>query len=155
MAVSYLNAASVSARELTRQGAQGRNDGMTARDPSFAIPGRPERTYPRSGGVEYEGETVFELVPDEERDTATLDRLVTAIIESGPYRAGDFLDLPMALYLVRDEKTADVFRVTVRDGTVRLHVLPETDSEGLRRFYDRLVERGDCEWRVDCHTDCG
>jgi len=127
-------------------------DGMTARDPSFAIPGRPERRYPRSGGVEYEGETVFELVPDADLSNADLDALVTAVIESGPYRAGDFLDLPMTLYLVRDEETTDVFRVTVRDGSVRLHVLPETESAGLRRFYDRLSDRADCGWCVDCRT---
>jgi len=128
------------------------HDGMTARDPSFTIPGRPERRYPRSGGVEYEGETVFELLPSEDRSNAALEDLVAGVIEDGPYRAGDFLDLPMTLYLVRDEETTDVFRVTVRDGSVRLHVLPETESGGLRRFYDRLAARSDCEWRVDCRT---
>ena len=126
---------------------------MMARDPSFAIPGRPRRTYPRSGGVEYEGETVFELEPDGELNDADLDSLVTAVLQEGPYQSGDFMDLPMELYLVRDEETTDVFRVAIRGGTVRLHVLPETESEGLRRFYDRLVDRSDCEWRVECRTD--
>jgi hypothetical protein len=126
---------------------------MTARDPPFAIPGRPERRYPRGGGVEYEGETVFELEPREERSNDALADLVDAVLASGPYRFGDFLDLPMVLYLVRDEETADVFRVTVRDGTVRLHVLPETESEGLRRFYDRLDGEASCGWRVACRTD--
>ena len=126
---------------------------MTARDPSFAIPGRPRRTYPRGGGVEYEGETVFELEPDEELEDTTLDALVSDVLEEGPYQSGDFMDLPMELYLVRDEETSDVFRVAIRGGTIRLHVLPETDSEGLRRFYDRVVDRSACEWRVDCRTD--
>jgi hypothetical protein len=126
---------------------------MTARDPSFAIPGRPERTYPRGGGVEYEGETVFELDPRPDHDDDELETFVRAVLDVGPYRFGDFLELPMALYLARDEETTDVFRVTVREGTVRLHVLPETESEGLRRFYDRLVEESACEWRVDCWTD--
>ncbi|MEF8852554.1 MAG: hypothetical protein V5A28_09065 [Haloarculaceae archaeon] len=126
---------------------------MTARDPSFAIPGRPRRTYPRSGGVEYEGETVFELEPDAGRTDAALDGLVSAVLDEGPYRSGDFMDLPMKLYLVRDEETTDVFRVAVRGGTVRLHVLPETGSEGLRRFYDRLVARSACEWRVHRESD--
>ncbi len=126
---------------------------MTARDPSFVIPGRPERTYPRGGGLEYEGETVFELDPRAEQSNAALDSLVTAVLAEGPYRSGDFIDLPMELYLVRDEETTDVFRVAVRGGTVRLHVLPETESEGLRRFYDRLVERSACEWRVERESD--
>jgi hypothetical protein len=126
---------------------------MTARDPPFAIPGRPRRTYPRGGGVEYEGETVFVVEPDRELADANLDSLVTAVLDEGPYQSGDFMDLPMELYLVRDEETADVFRVAIRGGTVRLHVLPETESEGLRRFYDRLVDRSDCDWRVECRTD--
>jgi hypothetical protein len=139
---------------------------VTARNRTFAIPGRPERTYPRSGGVEYEGQTVFELsperdgsadsVPDDPTDDGPtdgdLEGWVAGVLESGPYRYGDFLELPMALYLVRDEDTTDVFRVSVRDGTIRLHVLPETESEGLRRFYERLVERSACRWRVDCRT---
>ncbi|WP_135365682.1 hypothetical protein [Halosimplex halophilum] len=128
---------------------------MPARDPSFAIPGRPERTYPRSGGVEYEGETVFVLTPESDRPDGDLDDLVAAVLEADAYRSGDFMELPMPLYLVRDEGTTDVFRVTVRDGAVRLHVLPETDSEGLRRFYDRLRETSDCEWSVTCRTDFG
>ena len=126
---------------------------MTARDPSFAIPGRPQRTYPRSGGVEYEGETVFELHPREDRPDGELDALVATVLAAGPYRSGDFLDLPMPLYLVRDEDTTDVFRVTVRDGSVRLHVLPETESEGLCRFYDRLDEQSAFGWRVERHSD--
>jgi hypothetical protein len=126
---------------------------MTARDPSFAIPGHPRRTYPRGRGLEYEGETFFVLTPHAERSDPALDELVTGVLAEGPYRSADFMELPMELYLVRDEKTTDVFRVAIRGGTVRLHVLPETESEGLRRFYDRLSERSECEWRVDCRTD--
>ncbi|WP_436923370.1 hypothetical protein [Halosimplex amylolyticum] len=128
---------------------------MTARDPSFAIPGRPERTYPRSGGVEYEGETVFALTPEADYSDGDLEALVTSVLESGPYRSGDFMELPMPLYLVRDEETADVFRVTVRNCSIQLHVLPETESAGLRRFYDRLCEISECEWSVVCRTDFG
>ncbi|QLH79581.1 hypothetical protein HZS55_20805 [Halosimplex rubrum] len=128
---------------------------MPARDPSFAIPGRPERTYPRSGGVEYEGETVFVLTPEADRSDGDLEALVTDVIDADTYRSGDFMELPMPLYLVRDEATADVFRVTVRNRAVQLHVLPETDSEGLSRFYDRICRESDCEWSVACRTDFG
>jgi len=126
---------------------------MPARDPSFAIPGRPERTYPRSGGVKYEGETVFVCTPEADRSDGALESLVIDVLDADSYRSGDFMELPMPLYLVRDEATADVFRVTVRDRAVQLHVLPETESEGLRRFYDRLREVSDCEWSVACRTD--
>ena len=128
---------------------------MPADDPSFAIPGRPERSYPRSGGLTYEGETVFDLRPDPAQPDGALDGLVGRVLGADTYRSGDFLELPMPLYLVRDEETTDVFRVSVRDGAVRLHVLPETDPEGLRRFYHRLVDVTDCEWQVTCHTDFG
>jgi hypothetical protein len=124
-----------------------------AGDPSFAIPAHPRRRYPYEGGVEYEGETVFRLTPSPERETDRLARLLEDVLGDGPYRYGDFFELPMPLYLVRDDETGDVFRVSVRDGTVRLHVLPETGSGGLRAMYDRLADRTDADWRVDCHTD--
>lgn len=122
-------------------------------DPSFAIPARPRRRYPSTGGVEYEGQTMFRLQPATERSPAALRDLVEAVVADGPYRSGEFVDLPMPLWLVRDEETADVFRVSIRNGRVRLHVLPETDSEGLRGFYERLVAADDCAWSVECHTD--
>jgi len=125
---------------------------MTA-DPSFAIPARPRRRYPTSGGVEYEGQTMFLLEPAVERAQPELRDLVEAVVADGPYRSGEFIDLPMALWLVRDEETADVFRVSIRDGRIRLHVLPETESDGLRRFYERLVQRSDSEWSVDCESN--
>jgi len=125
---------------------------MTA-DPSFAIPARPRRRYPTSGAVEYEGQTMFLLEPAVERAQPELRDLVEAVVADGPYRSGEFIDLPMALWLVRDEETADVFRVSIRNGRVRLHVLPETQSDGLRRFYERLGAASDCEWSVDCESN--
>ena len=122
-------------------------------EPSFAIPARPRRRYPSTGGVEYEGQTMFRLQPATERSPATLRELVETVVAEGPYRSGEFVDLPMPLWLVRDEATADVFRVSIRNGRIRLHVLPETDSEGLRGFYERLVATDDCAWSVECHTD--
>jgi hypothetical protein len=124
-----------------------------ATDPSFTIPARPRRRYPSTGGVEYEGQTMFRLQPATERSPTALRDLVEAVVADGPYRSGEFVDLPMPLWLVRDEETADVFRVSVRNGRIRLHVLPETDSEGLREFYERLVAADDCAWSVECHTD--
>ena len=119
-------------------------------DPSFSIPARPTRRYPHGSGVEYEGGTEFELRPDSEHTEAELVALVTDILAAGPYRYGDFHDLPMPLWLVRDEGTTDVFRVAVRDGTVRLHVLPRTEPAGLRRFYERLREAdNELSWAVD------
>jgi hypothetical protein len=126
---------------------------MSEGSPSFAIPAHPERTYPRSGGVEYEGDVVFELRPADAHGDDELDALVTTVLSDGPYRMADFLELPMALYLVRDEETTDVFRVSIRDGSVRLHVLPATESQGLRAFYDRLVAESDTTWSVDRRTD--
>jgi len=123
-----------------------------AGDPSFAIPEHPERTYPYSGGVEYEGETVFRLIPGEDRSNESLNRLVGDVLEVGPYRYGDFLNLPMPLYLVRDEETADVFRLSIRDGEIRLHVLPDTGSAGLRAVYDRIADRSEGDWRVTYET---
>lgn len=122
-------------------------------DPSFAIPARPRRRFPYEGGVEYEGETMFRLEPTPERKTDDLAGLVEAVLETGPYRYGDFFELPMALYLVRDDETGDVFRVSVRDGTIRFHVLPETESDGLRALYERLDARDGTDWRVRCRTD--
>mgnify|MGYP006896950278 CR=1 FL=1 len=121
--------------------------------PPFEIPVRPERRYPYDEGVTYEGATVFRLTPTADRPEEALVDLVEAVLRGGPYRFGDYYDLPMPVYLVRDEDTGDVFRVSVRDGRVGLHVLPETEPSGLRAFYGRLAERTDTEWRVDCRTE--
>jgi len=123
--------------------------GGDGEDDPFAIPARPERRYPRSGGVEYDGTTVFALVPDPELGDDPLRALVERVLDGDGYTYGDWFDLPMPLYLVHDERTGDVFRVSVRDGRVRLHVLPETDSTGLERLYDRLAEVADTDWTVE------
>ncbi|AAV45205.1 MULTISPECIES: hypothetical protein [Haloarcula] len=123
-------------------------------DPSFSIPAHPQRRFPHGSGVEYEGGTEFRLIPEQEQATPDLAETVVDILAAGPYRYGDFHDLPMPLWLVRDEETTDVFRVAVRDGTVRLHVLPTTESDGLQRFFERLCETGEGgSWAVQRHVD--
>ena len=120
--------------------------------PAFDIPVRPRRTFPFRGGVEYEGSTTFVLHPVETPAEPPAG-LVERVIADGPYRYGDFLNLPMPVYLVKDTETGDVFRVGVRDGTVRLYVLPATDPPGLRALYRRLRARTDTDWTVECQTD--
>jgi len=121
--------------------------------PSFQIPAHPERRFPYSGGLTYEGGSVFVLSPAPGQSNDRLQELLEEVLETGPYRYGDFLNLPMALYLVRDEDTGDVFRVSIRDGRARLHVLPETEPPGLRAIYDRLDDRSELDWEVDCRTE--
>jgi hypothetical protein len=121
-------------------------------EPSFTIPARPQRRYPYNGGVEYDGQTMFQLIPSEEHSNEELTTALEELLADGPYRYGDFYNLPMALYLVRDEETGDVFRASVRDGRIRLHVLPETESARLRRLYGRLVDRTDYSYRVRCDS---
>ena len=117
----------------------------------FAIPARPDRRYPRSGGVEYVGGTVFSFAPGADREDAELAALVESVLESGAYRYGDWFDLPMPLYLVHDDDTHDTFRVAVRDGRVEVHVLPETDPGGVRALHERLAEASGetVEWTVE------
>jgi hypothetical protein len=126
---------------------------VMAGDPSFSIPAHPRRRFPYQGGVEYEGGTVFRLEPSTDRSTEWLADLVEQVFDAGPYRYGDFFELPMPLYLVRDDGTGDVFRVSVRDGAVKFHVLPETEAAGLQALYDRLDGRTGFDWRVECRTD--
>jgi len=124
--------------------------------PSFAIPVHPTRRFPYDDGVTYEGGTTFALTPAGDRSTAELVALVEGVLSAGPYRFGDFFDLPMPVYLARDDGTGDVFRVSVRDGRVRLHVLPETEPDGLCAFYRRLTDRsgGDRDgWNVERRTE--
>jgi hypothetical protein len=116
-----------------------------ADDPIFAVD-HPEREHRRSGGMRYEGGTVFVLTP---ADAADLAGLVADLLDSGPYRYGDWFDLPMPLFLVHDDDTDDTFRVAVRDGTVELHVRSATGPAGLRAFYDRLADRVDGPVDVD------
>ncbi|MFB6083506.1 MAG: hypothetical protein ABEJ94_04595 [Halorientalis sp.] len=127
---------------------------MTVDDDPFAIPSRPERRYPRGGGVEYEGGTVFSLAPVPEREDAWLRGVVEDVIDGEGYIYGDWFDLPMPLYLVHDEATGDVFRVSVRNRRIRLHVLPATEPSGLRRFFDRLRERTEgVDWDLSRRVD--
>jgi len=120
---------------------------VTAEDP-FAIPERPVRTFPSAGGMEYEGGTAFVLEPTPAAEDGALADTVADLLAGGPYQYGDFHDLPMPLWLVRDRETGDTFRVAVRDATVRLHVLPRTEPPGLRGFYRRLDDRSDASWSV-------
>jgi hypothetical protein len=131
------------------RGPNGRGDPV-----AFDIPERPKRRYPRSGGVEYVGGTQFSLSPAEGVSDADLAALVERVLDDGEYRWGDWFDLPMPLYLVHDDTTHDTFRVSVRDGRIELHVLPGTDSDGLRAFYERLPD-GVGDWRVERHVDGG
>ena len=110
----------------------------------------PERSHSRARGMEYEGGTVFVFVP---RRSDGLAEQVQELLDAGPYRYGDWFDLPMPLFLVHDDETGDTFRVAVRDGTIRLYVLPDTDPPGLRAFYDRLDRRTESAWSVTCRTD--
>lgn len=126
---------------------------MVDEEPTFSIPRRPTRRYRRHGGVEYEGETVFTLRPERDPADRSLTPLVESVLDRGPYRYGDWFDLPMPVYLVHDDETGDTFRAAVRDGTVRLYVLPNTDRAGLRAFYERLDRRTESAWRVTCRTD--
>jgi hypothetical protein len=119
-----------------------------AGEPAFEIPSRPVRRFSSTGDLEYEGGTRFVLDTGTTVESQTVTGLVENVLAAGPYRYGDFQELPMPVYLVRDEETGDVFRVAVRAGSVRLHVLPATESEGLRAFYDRLADRCDYQWTV-------
>ncbi|EMA41383.1 hypothetical protein [Halococcus hamelinensis] len=122
-------------------------------EPSFTIPRRPERRYSRHAGLEYEGTTVFSLSPAADHTDDDLDDLLRGVFDDGPYTYGDWFDLPMALYLVHDTGTSDVFRVAVRDGRIEFHVLPETDPAGLRNLYRRLSERTGHRWTVERHVE--
>lgn len=118
-------------------------------EPAFDIPVRPTRRYPSGGGLTYEGGTVFTLAPDPPRGEASLVGMIEDVLAGEAYRYGDWIDLPMPLYLVHDDGTDDTFRVTVRDGTIQFHVLPETKPTGLRALYERLDRVSDCTWTVD------
>jgi hypothetical protein len=124
-------------------------------DPSFEIPHPPERRYSRHAGLEYGDGTVFSLTPADDIGNDELDALLVGVLDGKAYTYGDWFDLPMALYLVHDTETGDVFRAAVRDGAVELHVLPETDPEGLRGLYRRLCAANDTAWRVARRTDAG
>lgn len=115
----------------------------------FVIEQRPTRRYPWRGGVEHDGGTVFSLYPEGGSMKTSLSELVESVLVSGPYRYGEWFDLPMPLYLVHDDETGDTFRVAIRDGRVELHVLPETKSSGLCGLYQRLVDASGSTWTVE------
>lgn len=119
-----------------------------ADDPTFDIPARPERRYARRT-VQYDGDVDFTLTPARGWENSRLEVLVTDVLDTGPYRYGDWFDLPLTLFLVHDDETHDTFRVSIRGGTITLHVLPKTGSAGLRALYDRIVAASDCGWSVD------
>ncbi len=121
-------------------------------NPSFSIPHRPRRTYPRQGGVRYEGETIFRLSPDADCSEEHLTALVTEVLSGDPYTYGDWFDLPVPMYLVRDHERDTTFRVVVRYDSVELHVLPDTCSSGLRSMYRRLSDCSDVAWSVSCES---
>jgi len=152
---TFVTAAELREREaraaVESESGAGRAGNRDAGD-EFAIPARPDRRYPRSGGVEYVGGTVFSFDPGVDHTDGELAALVESVLDSETYRYGDWFDLPMPLYLVRDDSTHDTFRVAVRDGHIEVHVLPETDSEGVRALHDRLVEACEeepFEWSVE------
>jgi hypothetical protein len=120
--------------------------------PTFDIPRRPERTYPRESGVEYEGGTIFRLAPDPEVPEAELSTLVEEVLDGERYTYGDWFELPAPVYLVHDERHSTAFRVVIRYGTVEFHVLPETVQEALRGMYSQLCKSAECSWRVECET---
>jgi hypothetical protein len=120
--------------------------------PTFDIPRRPERTYPRESGVEYEGGTIFRLAPDPEVPEAELSTLVEEVLDGERYTYGDWFELPAPVYLVHDERHSTAFRVVIRYGTVEFHVLPETVQEALRGMYSQLCTSAECSWRVECET---
>lgn len=122
-------------------------------DQPFTIPRRPERRYSRHSGLEYEGTTVFILSPEGDFGDDELDGTVRRVLDGDSYTYGDWFDLPMALYLVYDGETGDVFRVAVRDGRIEFHVLPGTESSGLRALYDRLTKHTNCKWTVERRSE--
>lgn len=122
-----------------------------ADDPTFEIPVHPKRRYTRQT-VYYEGDVAFTLTPTG-RQAGTLEPLLADVLDAGPYRYGDWFDLPIAVFLVHDDETRDTFRVSIRDGAVTLHVLPETTAAGLRAIYDRLVRKSGCGWSVERRVD--
>jgi hypothetical protein len=124
-----------------------------AEDTTFDIPSRPERRYPATGGVEYEGTTVFSVEPETTRTDDDVEDTLLSVLDGERYVTGDFFDLPAPAYLVRDEFVGTSFRAVVRDGHVELHVLPHTDANALERLYERIVAETGVDWRVECHSE--
>jgi hypothetical protein len=107
--------------------------------------------------MQYEGATVIELRPTAgDADETALATLVREVLAEGPYRFGDWFDLPLPVFLVHDDRTGDTFRVAVREDAIELHVRSATDAAGLRAFRDRLVAAdasvSAADWRVTRRT---
>jgi len=116
----------------------------TCENDPFAVD-RPERQF-SNGTVEYVGETVFALRPDQSADLASV---VSTTLDSDRYVAGDWFDLPATVYLVHDTATGDVCRVAVRAGRIELHALPDTTRETLAALRDRLANVAETTLTVD------
>jgi hypothetical protein len=127
---------------------------------AFADLRHPERSFPRAGGMQYEGATVIELRPrDGPTDETALAALAEDVLSADRYRVGDWFDLPLPVFLVHDDETGDTFRVAVREDAIELHVRSETGAAGLRAFRDRLADAtggtqsGHSDWRATRRTD--
>ena len=120
--------------------------------PTFDIPVRPERRYPPGGGIEYAGRTVFVFHPDPPLSRSDLESHLHAVLGIASYTYGDRDGLPAPVYLVHDRERRTVFRVVVRDVRLELHVLPNTDSETICAFYERLRKCDGVAWEVGCRT---
>jgi hypothetical protein len=141
------------AADLREAAADGPDD---AEADAFSDLHHPERTFPRSGGMRYEGATVIELRPAAgPTDEAALVSVAESVLAADRYRVGDWFDLPLPVFLVHDDETGDTYRVAVREDAIELHVRSETGAAGLRAFHERLravaAERGD--WQVTRRTD--
>lgn len=104
------------------------------------------------GGVRYEGETLFRLSPRGDVSENDLVSLVEGVLQTDSYTFGDWFDLPVPMYLVRDREHDTTFRVVVRYGSVELHILPDTLSSGLRAIYRRLSGSTNYSWNVTCES---
>ncbi|WP_276261099.1 hypothetical protein [Haloglomus litoreum] len=127
-----------------------------AAEDAFSDLHHPERTFPRAGGMRYEGATVIELTPRSgPTEEAELVALAEAVLSADRYRVGDWFDLPLPVFLVHDDETGDTYRVAVREDAIELHVRSETGAAGLRAFHERLRETGDRRggWQVARRTD--
>ena len=124
-------------------------------NPDFEIPARPTRRFPRGGSVEYHGSVTLRLLPSGNHDDRTLQQLVDDVLDENTYVHGDWFDLPVPVYLVRDHEVGSSFRVSVRYGRIELHVLPETRVEALERFYERLTEQSLADTSADELDDEG
>ena len=113
---------------------------------------KPERVYPPSGGVEYEGMTVFSLTTDPELATDDLSDLLFSVLDGDRYTFSDRPVFPAPVFLVHDHVLKTVYRAVLRTNRIELHVLPNTESAGLQAIYDDLCDSGSVTWQVECRT---